>query len=932
MRDFFQKASFDMLNIKTKHGADRPERAVQRRGRANSKATLFRPRVVRLEDRTLLSFGSPINAATGTAPVSVAVGDFHGDGKLDLAVADNASNQFTLLTGMGDGTFKNFGGTFAVGNKPTAVAVGDFGSPTSELPDGIPDLVVVNSNVTAQGNTLGNFNLFIGDNHGGFTKFIGFNQNISGDFNVGRDPLSVAVEDFNHDGRLDVIVGNDNADVSHSFGTITEYIRRSDGGFDTTLAGANLVSPTFGHPTSLAVADLNGDGFLDIAAASKGDSSGARDAVSLLFNDRFTPGLFEFGDQGFITALSPVSVAVGDFNRDGKPDLVVAFTSGDIVTFSGRGDGTFQNGVFYGPIAAPTSLAVGYFNGDVVQDLAVTSSSNNSVSLLVGNPDGTFQSPVSFGAGSAPASVATGDFNNDGLLDVVTANRASDNVSVLLNRSDTITSLGFSNAAVTRGDPVNLDAFVFAEGPASNNPGGTVTFFVDNNNVGTAALSGGFAQLTVSTGSLSALVHAVSASYSGDALFAASVANNSLTVLNPSPSILSLSATSVSEGGGNLTLTITGSNFVTNSAALANGVSLSTSFIDAGHLGATVPAALVADEGSLGITVVTPPLGGGRSNSMTITVNDAPLTAASVAVTTPLGVVATNVPVATYTDAGGPELVANYTASIDWGDGTAASAGTITLAGTTFTVTGSHTFVAPGRYSPRVTILDKGGSTATTNPATPNAVVGDANERYVSQAYRDVLQRPVDAAGLAFWAGLLDLNQITRVQFAQTLVGSLEYRVLEVQPLYQNFLHRTIDAGGLKFWSDSLAAGLPLEGVKSFIFGSDEYFKLHGSNNDLYLKAVYQDLFNRAIDAGGEQFWLDQMQNHGLTRVNLANAFVRFPEAENSLVTSYYQALLHHAPDAAGLASFSTALQKGTLRDEDVVKALVATDEYFARG
>jgi hypothetical protein len=343
------------------------------------------------------------------------------------------------------------------------------------------------------------------------------------------------------------------------------------------------------------------------------------------------------------------------------------------------------------------------------------------------------------------------------------------------------------------------------------------------------------------------------------------------------------------------------------------------------------------DEGSQTVTVTINDRGSSTTAVVSsATIADAGLTVTAVSIRVTKGV-AFSGPVATFSDAYPGSLPADFTsgsggASIDWGDGTASSTGTISLAGTTFTVTGSHTFSAPGRYSPHITILDEGGSTATTNPPTANAIVGDDNQRYVAQAYLDVLQRPVDKPGLDFWAGQLDAGAIQRARFAQTLVSSVEFRSLEIQPLYTNWLHRTVDAPGLKFWTDSLAAGLPLEGVKSFIFGSDEYFKLHGSNNDSYLKAVYQDLFNRAIDSGGEQFWLDRMQNHGLTRVVLANAFVRFPEAENTLVKGYYQLYLHHAPDSAGLSFFSTALQKGTLRDEDVVKALVATDEYFARG
>jgi len=98
----------------------------------------------------------------------------------------------------------------------------------------------------------------------------------------------------------------------------------------------------------------------------------------------------------------------------------------------GNGDGTFQAAVNYPVETAPNSVAVGDFNGDGKPDLAVANSgSGGPVSVLLGNGDGTFQAAVNFGAGSTPASVAVGDFNGDGKPDLAVANQV--NVSILLN-------------------------------------------------------------------------------------------------------------------------------------------------------------------------------------------------------------------------------------------------------------------------------------------------------------------------------------------------------------------------------------------------------------------------------------------------------------------------------------------------------------------
>src|SRR5262245_57020125 len=117
----------------------------------------------------------------------------------------------------------------------------------------------------------------------------------------------------------------------------------------------------------------------------------------------------------------PVSVAVGDFNGDGKPDLATANRdSGSVSVLLGKGDGTFQSAVNYGAGFSPVRVAVGDFNGDGKQDLATANFLDLTVSVLLGQGDGTFQSAVHYAPGSTPTGVAVGDFNGDGKQDLAT--------------------------------------------------------------------------------------------------------------------------------------------------------------------------------------------------------------------------------------------------------------------------------------------------------------------------------------------------------------------------------------------------------------------------------------------------------------------------------------------------------------------------------
>ena len=267
------------------------------------------------------------------------MGDFSGDGKLDLAVA-GGSGTVSILLGTGTGSF-GAKTDFGTGTTPFSVAVGDFNG------DGKLDLAVANFG----SNTV---SILLGTGTGSFGART--------DFVTGSGPASVAVGDFNGDGTLDLAVAN-------FFGnTVSILLGTGTGSF-----GAKT---DFGTGNSVAVGDFNGDGKLDLAVANFSAAS-----VSILLGT----GTGSFGARtDFGTGAGPVSVAVGDFNGDGKLDLAVGNSNSSTVSILlGAGTGSFGAKTDFSTGSGPESVAVGDFNGDGKLDLAVANFGSNTVSILL---------------------------------------------------------------------------------------------------------------------------------------------------------------------------------------------------------------------------------------------------------------------------------------------------------------------------------------------------------------------------------------------------------------------------------------------------------------------------------------------------------------------------------------------------------------------
>ena len=279
-----------------------------------------------------------------------------------------------------------------------------------------------------------NVSIRLGDGLGGFSD----TTNII----VGDAPYSVAIGDFNNDGKQDLATANY---VSNNVS-----IRLGDGlgGFNGTT---NVSLGTGTHPYSVAIGDFNNDGKQDFATANYGSFN-----VSIRLGDG--KGGFN-GSTNVSLGTNPVSVAIGDFNNDGNQDFATAnFWSNDVSIRLGDGVGGFSDTKNISVGDAPESVAIGDFNNDGKQDFATANSGSGDVSIRLGNGSGAFSGMKNISVGDAPYSVAIGDFNNDGKHDLATANYWSSNVSIRLGdglggfNGTTNVSVGTSPVSVAIGD------------------------------------------------------------------------------------------------------------------------------------------------------------------------------------------------------------------------------------------------------------------------------------------------------------------------------------------------------------------------------------------------------------------------------------------------------------------------------------------------
>jgi hypothetical protein len=425
----------------------------------------------------------------------------------DTSFGNNVLATASLGTGIpGIGFLESLSPSF--GSSPSVEVTADFNG------DGIPDLAILSTNNTITYGGPFTVAVFLGNGDGTFragptiqpSGLQVYPYMISGDFNGdGRPDLAILTWDLLSTSYLTILLGN--GDGSFTAKPTVVAISQGNSGGDAI-------------PGTMAAADFNGDGKLDLAVVGDYVSAGG---VGILLGN---------GDGTFTVAgpnLDPTAdfalIATGDFNGDGIPDFVTPnyFEFGGSPTiFLGKGDGTFTAK----PMSLtldyfPTSVVVGDFNGDGVLDLAF--SDLNGVEIALGNGDGTFnETPASpIAVPSELHSLQVGDFNHDGKVDLAGLDNYFDQIVLLLGAGD-------GTFAVTTTTPIVSTVFVgpFQIAAADFNGDGVPDLAMLTTNVNTASIL-----LTEPTETATATVngiapvgagtHNVDASYAGDSHYGA---------------------------------------------------------------------------------------------------------------------------------------------------------------------------------------------------------------------------------------------------------------------------------------------------------------------------------------------------------------------------------------------------------------------------
>ncbi|HEV3414282.1 MAG TPA: FG-GAP-like repeat-containing protein [Puia sp.] len=362
------------------------------------------------------AFSARSNVPAGSGPQFICNADLDGDGKPDLVVANGDSNTVTIYHNNSTPGAVSFSevASFTMGTNgyPIGVAAGDLDG------DGKPDIVISNY----------------------YTQTLTILLNAGSPGNIVMDSvlsvpsgnyiLGASIADLNGDGKPEMIVASQGSKL------LSVYTNSSTPGHISFSNETPIMAPAGGSPFKVVVADLDGDGKPDLAAANSYAGT-----VSAYLNTSPTGGAISFAaNVDFTTGNFPEGLAIGDIDGDGKPDLVVANNTDNTLSLlhntSTVGSLSFGPQITVNSGSSAYDLVIADFDGDGKPDIAVVDQYNNTVSVHrnISTP-GTIaiSANVDYATGNIPYSITTADFDGDGKPDLATANDGDNTFTILRN-------------------------------------------------------------------------------------------------------------------------------------------------------------------------------------------------------------------------------------------------------------------------------------------------------------------------------------------------------------------------------------------------------------------------------------------------------------------------------------------------------------------